>query len=174
MAEKFNINDNVIYGNNGVCVVSDICEKTFNDEERRYYILKPVYRTGSILYVPVDNEMLIAKIKRVLTKKEIMDIIDAIPNDATIWIDDNNERKIVYRDIISSGDRHKIICLIKTLYARRNELAQIGRKLHQSDEHYFREAEKILYDEFALVLELPQDKVLPFIVSKIENSQACV
>lgn len=38
------------------------------------------------------------------------------------------------------------------------------------DENFLREAEANLYNEFALVLDIKPDEVLPFIVSNIEVS----
>ena len=49
------------------------------------------------------------------------------------------------------------------------KLKEAGKKLHTSDEQFFREAEKVIYDEFALVLNLRYDEVLPFIVKEISN-----
>lgn len=36
-----------------------------------------------------------------------------------------------------------------------------------SDEHFFKEAERILYEEFALVLKIRPEQVLPFILEQI-------
>lgn len=37
-----------------------------------------------------------------------------------------------------------------------------------SDERFLKEAEKMLYDEFALVLNIREDEVLPFIMKQID------
>ena len=61
-----------------------------------------------------------------------------------------------------------ICCLLYTSYQHKREQEQKGRKLHISDERFFREAEKMLYDEFALVLHIQPDQVLPFILEQIQ------
>ena len=47
----------VIYGNNGICLIQDIT--TLNiagvNKDRQYYLLKPVYASGSTVYTPVDT-----------------------------------------------------------------------------------------------------------------------
>ena len=40
--------------------------------------------------------------------------------------------------------------------------------MHVADERFFKTAEKILYDEFALVLEIEPQQVLPFVLQQIE------
>ena len=60
----------VVAGNKGVCLVDDITTLNISgiDKEREYYILKPVYVTGSTVYMPVDTAQ--DSMRKVLTKKE--------------------------------------------------------------------------------------------------------
>ena len=60
-----------------------------------------------------------------------------------------------------------IIKLIKTIYLHKMELKNTGKKIHTIDEQFFRDAEKVIYDEFALVLNIRYDQVLPFIINQI-------
>ena len=41
----FSINDTVLYGANGVCRITDICQKEFSGVIKDYYILTPVSYT---------------------------------------------------------------------------------------------------------------------------------
>ncbi|MBP5362498.1 MAG: hypothetical protein J6Y71_05680, partial [Ruminococcus sp.] len=52
------------------------------------------------------------------------------------WIDNDIKRKEEYSCIIKGADKHEIIRLIKTLYLRRNELSESGKKLRSTDENY--------------------------------------
>ena len=47
-----------------------------------------------------------------------------------------------------------------------------GKKMHVSDERFFKEAEKLLYDEFAMVLEIKPEEVLPFILEQLRAEEA--
>ena len=86
-----------------------------------------------------------------------------MPQEDMFWIEDESRRKEEYRRIIDSGDRRKIIGLIKTLYIHGEELAAQHKKLRSSDERFLHEAENMLYDEFAYALRLNKDEVLPYI-----------
>ena len=163
----FNVNDTILYGTHGICKISDISEQKFNGSTKKYYILQPLHNASSTIYVPMDNEKLLAKMRRILSEEEIYELIKAMPDKETTWIENKNERNEHFRSILASGDRTEIIKLIKVIYQHKEELKAMSKKLHASDEQFFKEAEKIIYDEFALVLNIRYDQVLPFIVDQI-------
>ena len=55
-------NDYIIYGTTGVCKITGIEKKKFNNMEREYYILKPAYDPNSTIYAPVDNNILLLEV----------------------------------------------------------------------------------------------------------------
>lgn len=61
--------------------------------------------------------------------------------------------------------------MIKALYGRQQRRQAQGRRLRVTDERFLKEAERVLYDEFALVLNIRQEQVLPFILEQIEVSE---
>lgn len=167
----FSVNDKVIYGIHGVCVIEDIRPLDFSKTKEKYYVLKPAGDNKSAIYVPVGNENLESKMKRILSAAEINELIGVIPDEKEIWIENEIERKAAYSDIIKSNDRHAMIGIIKTLYLRKEALKAEKKKLRQSDERFLNEAENILYDEFSYVLNITKEQVVPFICNKIEISE---
>lgn len=166
-----NINDTILYGSEGVCTVVDIVERDFGGKAMQYYVLKPVYNNSSTIYVPVHNEALTAKMRRILSIEEIYDIIQAMPGEESMWIEDENERKEKYKEILHRGDRMELVRIIKALYNHQQAQRSKGKHLHTADEHFFKEAEKMLYDEFALVLNIRPDQVVPFILQQVEITE---
>ena len=169
--QMYQCNETILYGTNGVCKITDITKKTINGQLMEYYVLKPVYRDSSTIYVPVQNQTLTEKMRPILSLQEVRSLIRSMPQEDLIWIDDENERKERYRDIITRGDRTELVRMIKTLYLHQQRQQSKGRRLHIADEHFFKEAESMLYDEFALVLNIQPDQVLPFILEQIEVSE---
>ena len=163
----FQINDTVSYGTQGVCTVSAIQKINLSGKTEEYYILKPIYQTHSTIYVPVANEALVAKMRRILSREEISELIRIMPDEDTIWIENDTERKEKYQQIISSGNRQKIVQLIKTLYLEQSKRMAAGKRLRQSDEQLFKRAENLLYSEFALVLDIKPEQVVPFLHEQI-------
>jgi len=166
----YKIGTTVIYRSEGVCRITDITVKRFRDKKIEYYVLKPVYKENSEIFVPKDNLELVGKMKRVMTKEEIYSLINNMPNEESIWIANENDRKEKYKEILVRGDRTELVQLIKTLYVHKQNQKQVGKKLHLADERFLKDAERMLYDEFAFVLDITPSQVLPFIVGEIEGA----
>lgn len=164
----YQVNDAVLYGAQGVCRIVEIAEKDFGGTSREYYVLKPVFHESSTIFVPVTNEALTAKMKRILSVEEIHGLIHGMPEEASIWIENDAVRKEKYKELLMSGDRMALIRLIKTLHQHQEQLQARGKKLHAADERIFRDAERMLYEEFAHVLKIKKEQVVPFIIEEIE------
>lgn len=169
----FCVNDTILYGAQGVCRIVSIVRESFGSGPVDYYVLEPVYHDNSTIYVPVESAALTGKMRRMLSPEEIISLIRSMPGEELIWIENENQRKTAYREILSRGDRTELVKLIKTLYLHQQQRQAAGKKLHIADEHFFKEAEKMLYDEFALVLNLKQEEVLPFILAQINQPGKC-
>ena len=150
----FKINDVIIYGTQGVCEIVGIEEKTISDVTKNYFVLKPMKDQGATIYAPTDNAHVLKKMRRLLTVKEINGLIDSMPDEQTGWISNVNERKECYRNLLASGDHLALIQMIKAIYAHKKEREANGKRLHVMDEHFFKDAEQILYNEFQYVLKL--------------------
>lgn len=163
----FKINQTILYGSHGICKIGDITEQIFRNESKKYYILHPVNNPTSTIYVPVDNKSLTDKMRTLLSESEIYELIKSMPDADSEWIENKNERAEHFRSVLQTADRREIIKLIKTIYIHREQLHSIGKKLNSSDEQFFKEAEKVIYDEFALVLNIKREQVLPFIMNQL-------
>ncbi|MBQ4424853.1 MAG: CarD family transcriptional regulator [Lachnospiraceae bacterium] len=159
----YRIGDTVLYGTDGVCEITDIVSRQFNGTARQFYVLKPIYRKNAVLYLPTDNDKTMEKLRYVLTRDEILAAIRRMPELECIWIEHHNDRKDEYQSILRSGDATRMVQLIKTLYERRQILLDSGKKLRAADETCLKDAERLLYEEFSYVLEIPCSEVIPFI-----------
>lgn len=164
----YKVNDTILYGNEGVCKIIEITSRTFKNQVMDYYVLKPVYSENATVYVPVHNQELLNKMKKILSAQEIIDLIHKMPESESVWIQNDNQRKEKYREILRSGDREELMKIVRTLYLHQQKLKESGKKFHATDDKILKEAEKILYDEFAYVLNIHQDEVVPFICQEIE------
>ena len=170
----FQIHDMLLYGSRGVYQIDDICEKTFRGVTKQYYVLKSVRHKGSTIYVPADNKALQKKMRRILSPEEIYRLIKAMPYEDSFWIENESQRKETYRKILSDGNRLDLVRMIKALYQHRQELLAKGKKLHSADDQFFREGERLLYEEFALVLHIRPEQVLPFIMEQLNVEETPV
>lgn len=166
---RYQVNDLVVYGSNGVFRIDGVCKKKIDGRETEYYVLKPVYEHGvSTAYVPVENEQLTAKLRPLLSRQEVVELIDSLPNMQTPWIESQDVRREKYREILHKGDRTAMIRAIRALHLHRREQEARGKRLYLVDEHFLKEAERLLYDEFAVALQMEPKQVLPYILQHLQ------
>lgn len=166
----FQVNDVIVYGTQGVCKIIDTEEKTVSGKKRTYFVLKPVSDENSTIFIPTDNELALGKMRRLLTKDEIHKLIDFMRSENAIWVENENARKELYKSILAKGDHMELIKMVKAIYAHKKEREAEGRRLHMSDERFFKDAEQILYHEFRYVLDIDsKDDLMTYIFKRIEK-----
>lgn len=168
--KMFEVNDTIMYGTQGICKIVEITEKDFMGTKKEYYVLKPISDEGATLFAPVNNEKIESKMRRILSEEEIYELVETMPYEEGNWIHNENERKEQYKKIIAGGDRTELIRMIKALYFHKKEREADGKHLYLSDERFFKEAERILYDEFQYVLKIRREELMEFIFNRIESA----
>ena len=164
----FNVRQIIIYTTYGICKIDSLIQKDFNGQTFDYYVLKPLNNDKTSLLVQVNNPITLSKLKQLLSKDEALELIQSIPQIDSTWIENDNERKRVFTDIIRNGERKKIISIIKSVYNHQKILKEKGRKLHSIDDQFYKDAEKIIYDELSYVLEIDKADVIGFITNTLE------
>lgn len=164
------IGSNVIYGANGIYKVEDIREETFCGKPQKYYVLSLLdqHRRDKI-FIPCDNENLVSQMKRILSKEEICALIKEVPSEPMEWIADTRSRNEHFKEILARADRLELMHLSKTIYQRKIEMSAQGKKIFLSDENALAKAEKILFEEFSMVLDIKREDIIPFIIEQTKN-----
>ena len=162
--KMFEVSDIVAYGVNGVCTVTEITTKRIDKVNVEYYVLSPNATKTAKVFVPVQNEKLVGKMRAVLTKDEIIDLLDNMPKEEE-WISNKNIRFETFKNIISEGKSSELLRLIRTLKLHEKQQLKRGKRLHMADERFLKEAEKMVLGEFAYVLNESTDDIL----NRIEN-----
>jgi CarD family transcriptional regulator len=139
-----------------------------DEKIRPYYVLKPIYHTASTVYVSAISDRRKTEIRHILSADEIYSLVKKMSTKDYTWIKDNHKRKELYGQILADGNRSELIEMIKTLRCRKQELKSTNkdRKLQESDECFLKDAEKTLCEEFAYVLSIKREEVIPFIYEK--------
>lgn len=165
----FKVNDVVVYGAQGVCEIVGIDERKTDGTSKAYFVLKPMDDRGSTFYVPTWNEKALAKMRSVMTKQDVDALIDTMSGRKTTWIENEKDRKEAYRSILASGDRGAVISMVQALYIRKKEREAEGKRLHMSDEHFMRDAEQLLFNEWQYVLNMDKAGLMAYIFQRTEN-----
>jgi len=165
----FSAGDTVSYGTQGICRIKKVTEMTVDKVKKQYFVLIPVQDEKATVYVPTDNERLLANMRTVLSEEEINKLIDDASQNPMEWIEDDIARKEHCSNVIKSGDRYELMRLIEMLFLRREELKNTKKHFHLSDERYLREAERLLHDEFSYTLKISKNEVANYIFERIKK-----
>ena len=151
----------VIYGNNGICLVESIAEMAFSagDKHKPYFILRPLSDANSVIYLPHDNELLLSRLRPILTKKEVVAILNAPLCEEIDWIEDKKLRAAAFRETVSGNHVPTLLALVKRLCHKRDELIQQNKKMLSADREVFSTALRAICDEFAFALDISQQAV---------------
>lgn len=87
----------------------------------------------------------------------------------TVWIENDKQRELQFKDILQKLDCYKLVKMIKTLYLKNEKRMAEGKKATSTDQRYFKLAEWTLHEELAVVLEMPQDEIGHYIIEQVEH-----
>ncbi len=154
----YKVNDYVVYKKD-VCQVKEIKDN--------YYVLSLVNDESLIIKVPVSSEE--NCLRNIMSKKEALTLINNIPNIEPL--SDINDKYIekYYKDLLHNGTHEDLIKIIKTTYLRNDDRSKNKRKLSEKDSNYFAQAEKYLYNEIAVALNMSFEDAKDYIIKKVQE-----
>lgn len=164
----FQTGDKVVYGIHGVCDIKGTESQRIDGKVVTYLVLEPIAQPGSRYMVPTHNPTAMGKVKKMLTRTELEQLIQSESIRQNCWIRDESQRKQLYRELISSGDRERLMAMVHTLYRHKAVQTALGRKVHLCDDNFLRDAEKLIAGEVAFVMKLSQDEARQFIRQKLK------
>lgn len=135
------------------------------EKEDGYYKLVPINDTSIKYKVPIDSNFL----KKVITKEEIDRLLLEIPEINTI---DLGEKQIEqeYKELMKSGTHEDLVKIIKTSYLRNQIRILNNKRISEIDDEYFKRAEKYLYEEIGIVLNLSFENTKEYIINKLKKA----
>ena len=166
----FTIGEVVSYGATGLCTIEDIRQESLSrggTKKQEYYILRPVAAPTCTTYVPVANEALTAKLRRIYTKEQIDALIVSVKDQKLEWIEDIRMRADVFGKVISRGISAELLKLIACLYLEKRSCAGSKRKFSTTDEQMLAAAERIVSEEFGYALQIPPKQVASYIAGHV-------
>ena len=159
--------DNVSYSTTGICEIAEIKKMGAAGKEKEYYVLKPIYQKSATVYVPLNNSLLIEKMRPIINKTEADEIILKLKNDPLGWINDDGKRNVAFKEILHSGDLYQMLRLVACIYLQGEELSSNKHKLKTADSIIFANAEAYVYNELAFVLKINSNEVIEYIKGKL-------
>ena len=158
----------VIYNGLQICRIGDVVKKCFDGlTEKEYYTLFPT-DAKSTYYVPSDK--IEENIRPILTKEQLLEIIDRLPYTESEWIADRNDRRHSFSDAIKTGDYNRIIPLMNGIYDEKNKRERNKKQLFNDDKRNFELARKLLHSEIAFSFGIEINEAETFIRNRIKEN----
>lgn len=168
----FQAGDLVVYGTTGVCRVESIDQPNMTgaDRHKKYYRLKPFYQDG-VIYTPVDNTKV--SIRPVISREDAENLIDLIPGIRAEAYRAPTLQALAqhYQTAFQSHSCQDLVELIMSIYTKQQETTSQNRRLGMVDERFLKQAERLLYGELAVALEIPFDEVQPYISNRVKEQK---
>lgn len=160
------IGEYVIHNSGGICQIKEIMKMNLTGTQKEYYLLIPLGEKGSKIYTPVGSEN--GTVRTVITKEQAWKLIDEMKSIDELWIENDKEREMKYREAIKSCEPRELVKIIKALYSRKQRRLAEGKKNTVTDEKYFKLAEDNLYSELAFALDEKKENMRELIKEHME------
>ena len=160
------IGEYVIHNSGGICQIKEIMKMNLTGTQKEYYLLIPLGEKGSKIYTPVGSEN--GTVRTVITKEQAWKLIDEMKSIDELWIENDKEREMKYREAIKSCEPRELVKIIKALYSRKQRRLAEGKKNTVTDEKYFKRAEDNLYSELAFALNEKKENMRELIKEHME------
>jgi len=164
----FKVGDMILYGSTGVCRVTDITTRDFSgaDADQLFYILIPLYQNG-IISTPVNNTKIF--MRPIISKDEAERLIDMIPTIRAEAYHSQILQELTehYEKLLKTYDCTELVELTMSIYAKKQYVEQQKRKFGAVDERFMKQAEELLFGEFAAALDIPRESVPDYIAGRI-------
>ncbi len=164
---SFEIGEYVVYCGIEICKLLRFEKMTMGNTEREYCVLAPIENNKSSYFVPVDLKD--EKLRKLLTKDEVLSLIDEMSSAQGEWSNNMTERKNMYSKILHSNNYHDLIKLLKSIHDEALKRQSEGKHLPSIDEKALKSAEQLLHHEFSIVLGIPLNEIPDFIEQRVNK-----
>lgn len=161
----YKINDYVVY-KRIVCRVKAI--KINHLSNKDYYILSPIDDETLKIEVPTENRL--GSIRAVIIKEEVEKIINKIIEIPPLCSINDRILEQEYKNLLAQEGYEPLIKIIKTTYLRNEERIKNKKKIGEKDNIYFEKAERMLYGEFSVALNMSYEATKEYVINKVRKS----
>lgn len=156
----------VIYKHD-VCKIKDIKENKLVGTT--YYVMTPIDDDSLIIDIPIENRM--GYLRDIIPEEIAKEIINNISNIDPVKDLNDKHLETKYKELLNTGKHEDLIKIIKTTYLRNEKRINNKKKISEKDNTFFKLAEKYLYNELAISLNMSVEEVKNYIFEIISNQK---
>ncbi|ATP41563.1 CarD family transcriptional regulator [Solibacillus sp. R5-41] len=161
----YNVGDVVIYSSHGLCSIKDICEQTFSDITKTYYVLEPLNDPNLTIRTPIDNEG--KQLREIMKKEEAIKILHSFTSPGIEWVEQSTHRMRLHLEIIKTGDRQKQAHLLNTLLRKKIDYVALEKKFPTQEEKLILSLQELIFSEFSIVLNKSSEEIYDQVLAQI-------
>jgi CarD family transcriptional regulator len=159
----FDVGDVVVYPHHGAGVIEGICEKSFNGETKKYYVLRMCQGNLKVM-VPAENSEQVG-LRSVISREEVDRVFDILSDKQSPMPSNWNHRFKKNRDKLRSGDIFQVAEVVRNLTIRDME-----RGLSSGEKRMLNQAREILVSELMYAVEVEADEARRMIEEVFSSS----
>lgn len=157
----------VVYNGLQICRFGEVVKKSFDGTvEKEYCTLFPT-DVKSTYYVPSDK--IDETIRPILTKEQLLELIDRFPYAKSEWPGNRSNLKCVFWSALKKGDYNSIIPLLNGIYHEKSNREGRGKQLLNEDKRNFETVIRLLHSEIAFSFGIGIDETETFISNRIKE-----
>ena len=164
----YQIGQLLVYGVHGVCRILEEEQRTVDRKKVTYLVLEPAGQEGTKYLVPTHNAAAMAKRRPVLKREALEALLESPGIRGEVWVQDENRRKQLYRELIGSGDRERLLAMIQLIFRHKEEQLAAGRKCHLCDDNFLRDAENQIIGEISVVMVMDAGRAKAYLREKLK------
>lgn len=149
----YKVGDKVVHQREGACYIKDQVCIEVDRTTKEYYVLEPLADKRTCIYISMDPKKQ-KSIRRAITRKKLKEFEIMLDTLSGVWIEDARKRQQSYTKTVRTFDFLEVLSILKMMTVN-NSI----KKLPANDSPLLMTAEKLIYSEIAIVLELSYELV---------------
>jgi CarD family transcriptional regulator len=149
---EFNIGDKVIYPNQGVGIIQDVCQRTIAGRQEQFYLLK-ITSNGSTVMIPLANVAQVG-LRKLCTQAQLETLFQVLKDDFAKPNPDWKNRYKLNVEKMRTGSIFEVAEVLKNLY-----FLSFQKSLSFREKKMFDRARQLVISEIATVKEEPLEYV---------------
>ena len=159
----------VLYDKRGVYKIESVGPPPVQGTAGNYYKLRAVFsNSNEIIYTPVD---MVASMRPLISNSEATNYLELFAQMEPRVFRSGKATDLAahYRDMLASHKVEDCLLLIKEIRIRQREIARQKKRLGQVDTQYLKLAEKLVCEEFAVVMDTTPDLIRERLYADIQR-----
>ncbi len=123
--------------------------------------MTPIDDESLIIDIPTENKT--GFLRSIISTEDAKKLVEKIPTIEPLKNINEKNLEVQHKDMLNTCNHENLIKIIKTTYLRNEDRVNSKKRISEKDSTYFKLAEKYLYNELAISLNMTVDEEKDYI-----------